>query len=167
MFCRGKNIFFWYQQFFSWSYLRYQLFMFNLEYAQIIKILEPNSSTYCFITSINWSLYSLLIKLLAVVTLWHLLLKIMMNLVEEVPRFCLVIFLILSTLHVSLINPNSFIVTELSRKMNLISAEIPSIYHAASSVCNASNSFWCNFKKMSFVTLTLSTFPQELWLIKV
>ena len=110
MFCRGKNIFFWYQRFFSWSYLRYQLFMFNLEYAQIIKILEPNSSTYCFITSINWSLYSLLIKLLAVVTLWHLLLKIMMNLVEEVPRFWLVIFLILSTLNVSLINPNSFIV---------------------------------------------------------
>ena len=51
----------------------------------------------------------------------------MLNLAKEVPRFYLVIFLILSTLYVSLLNPNSFIVIELSRIMNPISAEIHSL----------------------------------------
>ena len=50
------------------------------------RILETNSSTYCFIISINWSLYRL-----------------------------------------SLINPNSSIVIELSENMNLISAQIGSV----------------------------------------
>ena len=51
----------------------------------------------------------------------------MLNLVGEVPRFYLFIFLKLSTLYVSLINPNSFIVIEVSGNMNLITVEILSL----------------------------------------
>ena len=137
MFCRGKNIFFWYQQIFLWSYLRYQLFvMFNFEYAQIIKIRtsvslqktttsestlepcnnliscrrnkifffswsnnkrckvdlgripKPNSSTYYFLISINWSLYWLSFKSSSQLLPCGIFCSkpVMLNLVEEVPR---------------------------------------------------------------------------------
>ena len=51
----------------------------------------------------------------------------MLNLVKEVPSFCFGIFLILFTLYVSLINLNTFKDIELSKDMNLISAEIHSV----------------------------------------
>ena len=57
----------------------------------------------------------------------EVLVPVMLNLVEEVTRFFLAMFLILFTLYVSLINPNSFIVIELSGNMNLISVEIHSL----------------------------------------
>ena len=104
---------------------------------------EPNSSTYCF-CHFDQVIFVFIVveKLFPVVTLWNILFKslkssfqllpcgifcskpVMLNLVKEVPCFCLVIFFILSTLYVSLINLNSFIVIELSPTMNVLSAEI-------------------------------------------
>ena len=93
------------------------------------RIPEPNSSTHCFVISINWSLHSLLFKSSCHLLPYDLFCSkpVMKKLVEELLRFCLVIFLILYTLSVSLINLNSFIVIELSENMDLISAEIHSL----------------------------------------
>ena len=92
------------------------------------KILEPNSSMYCFIISINWSLHSLMFKSSCQLLPCDILFKtVMSNLLQEVPRFCLVIFLILSILYVYLINPSSFIVINLSGNMSLIRVEIHSL----------------------------------------
>ena len=98
-------------------------------------------------------------KLLPVVTLEHILFRTCdVELNGRKPCFCLVIFLILSTLYASLINTNSFIVIELSGNMNHIASKsifyklfgfkhliktIPSINHAPSSggiICNSSDS---------------------------
>ena len=64
------------------------------------KIPEPNSGTYGFIVLINWSLYLLSSKSSFQVLLFGIFYSkpVMLNLVEEPPRFYLVIFLILSIL---------------------------------------------------------------------
>ena len=72
------------------------------------RILEPNYSTYSFVISINWSLYSLFFKSSCQFLPCGIVFSkpVMLKIEEEVPRFSPDIFLILSNLHVSLINPN-------------------------------------------------------------
>ena len=155
----------WVQLLITWFPAGERKYSFSLEViikeVGLDRIPEPNYSAYCFTVSIKWFLYSLSSRSSCQLLLCGILCSkpVMWKLVKEVPRFCFVMFLIKSTLYVSLINSNSFIVIELFQIMNLISAEIhffmiffgfkhlikarPSINHEASSgkiVCNASDS---------------------------
>ena len=81
-----------------------KIFSFSLEviinWVDLGRIPKPNSNTNSFIISINWSLFSLSFRnsfqfLHCGIFFWK---PVMLNLVEEIPRFYLAMFLILSTL---------------------------------------------------------------------